>query len=232
MWLKVARTNKNPLLICSYFLETVNELNKLPCVVRLDRGTENVHIGSTQQLFRGSHTDELAAVSVMYGASTHNQRIERFWSYLRQTLLQEYMTLFRGYLDSGIVDSSNASHMECLAFCFMSVLRRELQSVVTTWNNHRVRQMKHAECPSGVPNILFEHCDVYGSQDQAKIPNRDIYMHCMEQYANHSVPDCDPEFEEWALRYMSSNVIPIPHDIDSACTLFSRLIRELLKVSS
>lgn len=102
IWLEVARTNKNPDLVCSYFLRSVSELNMVPRVVRLDRGTENVHLARSQGALRAQHQDELVAVAAMFGASTHNQQIECFWSYLRQTLLQDYMTLLRGYLDPGL----------------------------------------------------------------------------------------------------------------------------------
>ena len=69
MWQKVARTNKNPDLIFSFFLDAIWENNLTPCVVRMDRGTENVHIASAQRLLRATHEDSLAKVAVMFGSS-------------------------------------------------------------------------------------------------------------------------------------------------------------------
>ena len=80
IWLEVARTNKQPDLIASYFLKSVEQLELVPRVVRMDRGTENVHVANCQQILRSEHTDGLSATAAMFGSPTHNQRIERFWS--------------------------------------------------------------------------------------------------------------------------------------------------------
>lgn len=47
----------------------------VPRCVRMDRGTENTLIEDIQQSFRSQHTDDMAAHSVLYGSSTHNQVI-------------------------------------------------------------------------------------------------------------------------------------------------------------
>lgn len=156
IWLTVARTNKSPSPICSHFLESVKDLNLVPSVVRLDLVTENTNIAKCQKILRSPHDDSLADVAVMYGSSNHNQQIERFWSYLRTVLLQDYMNVFKD-ISSGAVDSSNMTHMECVAFCFLPILRSELQAVFSSWNTHRLRNVKYSRCPSGVPNILFDH---------------------------------------------------------------------------
>ena len=41
LWLKVVRTNNNPIVPAKYFLETVNEFGSCPSIVRTDCGTEN-----------------------------------------------------------------------------------------------------------------------------------------------------------------------------------------------
>lgn len=69
IWLKVGRTNKDPSVVCTNFLESVNRCNLTPSIVRMDRGTENVHIASVQKLFRATHCDRLSRVSVMYGSA-------------------------------------------------------------------------------------------------------------------------------------------------------------------
>ena len=127
LWLEVDKTNKNPNLICTYFLDTVEHLGVTPRIVRMDRGTENVGIADVQMLLRSSHDDDLVGCSVMFGSSTHNQRIERWWGYCRNALLQCYMDLFKDLELSGILQMTNNLHLECLKFCFMKVLRKELR---------------------------------------------------------------------------------------------------------
>ena len=40
LWLNVGSTNNNPNVIAKYFLDTVIQLNTIPCILRCDRGTE------------------------------------------------------------------------------------------------------------------------------------------------------------------------------------------------
>lgn len=114
MWIKVELTNKNPRLIGTFFFAAIKHFNPVPRVVRLDRGTENVHIANVQRLLHSGHSDGLVPADVMFGASTHNQRIKMFWSYLQRVLLNDYMNLFKDYSDLGMIGSSNDIHMECL----------------------------------------------------------------------------------------------------------------------
>ena len=116
LWLKVGRGNKDPDLICYHFLASVKATGHVRCVVCLDRGTENVHVATAQKILTANHEDSLSSCCAMYGASTRNQRIECFWSHLKRFFLQDYMDLFKDNITSGVVDTSNPSHMELLAF--------------------------------------------------------------------------------------------------------------------
>ena len=60
LWLEVGPSNNNPQVIALYFVRTVLQLEKAPCVLRCDRGTENVHIEKIQKHIRQSHDDEFA----------------------------------------------------------------------------------------------------------------------------------------------------------------------------
>lgn len=229
IWLKVERTNKDPHLICTFFLEAVKHFNLVPRVVRMDRGTENVHIANVQRLLRSEHSDSLAPSAVMFGSSTHNQRIERFWSYLRRVLLNEYMNLFKDYLDLGVIDSSNTTHMECLSFCFMPVIRSELNSVLLSWNRHRVRQMKHAGCPSGVPDALFNDPEIVGFEKQGTEVDDGVLDRCYQLHQTE-LPDCNPVFAEWAFQQLIANDLQEPSSVSDAMSLFSKLIIEVHKI--
>ena len=86
IWLQVASTNNDPYVICRYFADTVGEMKGVPKIVRADRGTENVNIETMQTFLRSAHQDDRALhnTTFMYGRSTANQRIESWWSKLRQ----------------------------------------------------------------------------------------------------------------------------------------------------
>ena len=83
LWLEVSSTNKDPSVVLHYYLNAIKHANIVPSILRCDRGTENFLTGDVQTLFRSDHNDELKSVATIYGRSTHNQRIEFFWSHLK-----------------------------------------------------------------------------------------------------------------------------------------------------
>ena len=51
LWLEVNSTNKNPNVIASHYLETINQIGGVPKRMRCDKGTENTIIALLQQFF-------------------------------------------------------------------------------------------------------------------------------------------------------------------------------------
>ena len=77
LWFNLSSSNNNPKIIANYYLCCIMELNLIPRVVRVDRGTENVIVCGIQRFFRTNHTDSQSKEkSFIYGHSTANQRIE------------------------------------------------------------------------------------------------------------------------------------------------------------
>ena len=64
-----------------------------PLKVRTDWGTENGLVAAAQCFFIGN---DLAHI---YGTSPHNQRIEQWWSYLRQHLTSWWINFFKDLLE-------------------------------------------------------------------------------------------------------------------------------------
>ena len=65
LWLEVNSSNKNPSVIASHYLNTVQQLWGVPRRMRCDRGTKNTIIGTLQQFFRWHGNDEFAGVVVL-----------------------------------------------------------------------------------------------------------------------------------------------------------------------
>ena len=124
MWLHVEPAKIDSKVVLGYFLKVVDCLKGkyhahtlqdfftksypftgCPCILRMDRGTENVRVAEVQVALRMNHTDERAGVrSIIYGSSPTNsvrpysfvsykpsicflvliQRIESWWSRLRR----------------------------------------------------------------------------------------------------------------------------------------------------
>ncbi|KAH3880930.1 hypothetical protein DPMN_004852 [Dreissena polymorpha] len=92
VWLNVYTTNNDPKVIGGYFLKVVEIIGGTAYMIRGDFGTENVLIKDMQNWFK-RHSDH--DTSYLEGASTQNQRIEGWWSYLRRQHIQHWMDIFK-----------------------------------------------------------------------------------------------------------------------------------------
>ena len=158
MWLKVDRTNNNPEVTAGFFLNCVDELGGCPTLLRTDCGTENVIIAATQCFLRDDDDDDndefAGEKSHRYGASTMNQRVEAWWSYLRHSRLTWWINFFKDLVDSGTLFSGNTIHVKCLWFCFAEIIQKDLDFVCLHWNTHYIRKSGYDTIP-GKPDELY-----------------------------------------------------------------------------
>ena len=85
LWLEANSTNKNPSIIASHYLSTVQQLKGVPVRMRCDKGMENTIMGRLQQFFRWHDDGDFAgSKSFVQGKSSGNQRIEARWSTFRE----------------------------------------------------------------------------------------------------------------------------------------------------
>ena len=75
IWLKVCRTNNDPKIPASFFIQSVQHFKFCPSKVQTDCGTENGILAALQCALVGS------ADAHRYGNSPSNQRIENWWSH-------------------------------------------------------------------------------------------------------------------------------------------------------
>jgi hypothetical protein len=122
IWMNVYRTNNNPKVIGGYFLEAVRLLRGCPKLVRGDYGTENKLVCDFQMFLRRNCTDNAAGRCYLDGASTCNQRIESWWSFLRKECSQFWMELLRPLIDSGDFQGCFLDK-GIMQFCFTSPLQ-------------------------------------------------------------------------------------------------------------
>ena len=158
MWLKVTRSNNCPDVIASFYLDCVGEHSGCPVQLLTDKGTENGTAATIQCFFR----DSLDAHK--YVKSTHNQRIEACWAYIRKSRCSWWINFFKDLIEQDIFNPANELQIECLWFCFSALLQKELDNVKEHWNTHHIRPSSHSTI-SGRPDSLFYFPDTQGGQN-------------------------------------------------------------------
>ena len=158
IWLRLDRTNNNPVVIGRYYMDAVKEYGGCPMKVRTDYGTENGLVAAAQCYFIGN---DLAHI---YGTSPHNQRIEGWWSYLKQHLSTWWMNFFKDLLEQQVFTTGNELQMECLWFSFSGLIQQDLDRVKEHWNSHYIRESRH-DTVKGRPNELFYLPELRNTED-------------------------------------------------------------------
>ena len=160
LWLTASTTNNDPLVIANHYLGCISRLGMVPRLLRMDLGTENVYCEELQVFFIKKSD------SFLYAASTHNQRIETFWSRLKKFKLSWWIDFFDDMIRSRIHKPACPLHKEVLIFSFMPVIQSQLNECVRIWNTRRIRQS--AKAPGGIPEILFNVPSSAGFRNRGK----------------------------------------------------------------
>ncbi|KAK6178305.1 hypothetical protein SNE40_010196 [Patella caerulea] len=206
LWLEVASTNKDPFVICSYFARCIKEINGIPLKIRADRGTENVHVELMQNSLSTLNTEneDNMQVHFLYGKSTANQRIENWWSKFGMMGMTTWINHFKAMSDAGIIDTSEELDIQCIIFCYINLLRTELERIVEMWNTHSIRRSRNSQQPYGKPDVIYCLPELNGSQDYLQLLNTNELATLSEALVK-TTPCCKEEFRELFLLTMDLN---------------------------
>ncbi|XP_069108591.1 uncharacterized protein, partial [Argopecten irradians] len=231
VWLKAGLSNNNPKLIANLYLKFIVTLGRVPHLVRGDAGTENVLVKDLQVSLRMHHGDEMAGIrSYITGRSSGNQRIERLWGTLRFTFTDFWRNKFRVMRDSGMFDTANPLHSECIRFCFLPIIQEQLDIFVLNWNSHRIRSQRHLNIPHGIPDVLYYQPEIYETYDRSHpLP---CTLETIDEVASEFTSECPPrgctdEFLQIVelTTGMTRDQMPCIKTIEDADELFVALIQ-------
>lgn len=232
LWLKLGNTNRKSSTVAGFFLEYALEITGLPQLIRVDGGTENTLMLKIQKILRENGTDRNAMRPYFVGRSVHNQRIESFWAYLRSHFTSFWMFFFQGMMDFHLFDPNNSLHCNVLQFCFTELLRNEVNAIFFDWNNHRIRKMRNANCPSGVPEVIFQFPRLFGSRDYKQEVSRPILEYARSVLAEPLYQyGCSDSFAEICLEFMNYHGYDnMPTTWNEAVQLYTWLTGELSNI--
>ena len=97
--------------------------------------------------------------------------------------------------DSGIYRDGDNLLDECLKFCFLPVLRRELHLVAELWNTHNIQSQKRHEVEGGKPDIMFFMPEAYKTCDYLRTVDIEDVRLCRRLYTEKCA-DLNENIEE------------------------------------
>ena len=226
LWLEVGPSNNNPNVIAKNYLEAVLQLNTLPCILRCDRGTENVHLARIQPFLRRDHDDMFSGNdSFIYGKSTGNQRIESWWSILRRQNANYWMNLFKDMITIGLFNPSDPIHIHCIRFCFMHLISNDLTRTAVEWNQHSIVTKKKDEGPRGKPDVLYFTPQRYNTVSYGNEICEEETSSILSEVEQNIPCDYSPVFTQ-----LVSELIPNwedPKNVEDALILYADILQDI-----
>ncbi len=226
IWLEVNTTNKNPEVIAQYYLDAVKQIGGAPQKIRSDDGSENSLIEAIHTYLRYSNSDNDTPVDsccFAIGRSTANQRIEAYWSHLVKDGPGWWINFFKDLRDLNLFNDSDPIHIECIRFCFMQILRKELHQVAQLWNEHIISPSKfgNSSGPRGKPDCMFFLPHLYDTENYQVT----IAFDELEELDHTAMcpADVTDEFNEFATCVMDELGWQSPSNVKEALDLYINL---------
>ena len=221
-WLYVGNSNRNSSIVLRFYLSYIQSIKGIPKILRTDGGTENSLMLKVHTVLH-EHIGNRHPCCIV-GRSVHNQRIERFWGYLRQHFTQRWIDLFHELLRENLYNPNDQINYELLQFCFTGILSKEIIDISEGWNYHRVRSTKGSICPAGIPEVLFFVPELNDGHDYESAVDDDLINFTDNTLgASQRKYGCTNEFAELCLEIMDIKNWDIPQSVDDALYLYCNL---------
>ena len=223
MWLEITRSNNNPHVVGKLFLDCIKEQQSCPTILRTDNGTENGIMAATQSFLRRNHPDVFSRVKAhQYGSSHSNQRIEAWWAMLRRSWALWWINFFKDLVTKGTLDTSKKLHLECLWFCFVTVMKKGLSENRESWNSHYVRKSRYYTA-HGIPDQLFFLPESVGAVDYKKTYIQQDLQEIEYQVVVPSEDETHDVYQEYFAYSSTLLGLHEPQDWRESLAMFERL---------
>ncbi|PBK68632.1 hypothetical protein ARMSODRAFT_887685, partial [Armillaria solidipes] len=167
-WLKIWWTNRNPILICSYYLDAIAATGFMPLVTQSDPGTENVRLAKAHTFLRQWNDRDLAGtIQHRWMHLKKNIPPEISWSQMRRSWAPGFEMLLEEGLRRGIFSPGNPLEVLIFRYIFIPFLQSELDDYVYMVNRRIKRRDKKRVRPHGVPLHIEQRPQFYGSRSYA-----------------------------------------------------------------
>ncbi|XP_060595300.1 uncharacterized protein LOC132749519 [Ruditapes philippinarum] len=227
IWLEAHRTNNDPKVVAGYFINAVRNIKGCPARIRADMGTENCYVRQMIMFLRSLGNEHNTETCYLEGSSTHNQRIEHWWGFLRRHNAQYWMDMF-GMLASIGCYTGNFVDKAILQFCFMNLIQEELNEIASLWNSHRIRPSKNQTSPNGRPVVMYTCPERFGVQDYLCNVTDNQIDACSEECIFKGPMVCEETVFELCTFLMNDSRKEMPTCGEEAVVLYQFLRTEVL----
>lgn len=204
----------------------MKQIGGAPRKMRSDDGSENSSVEALHTyLTYNTSNDNTNLCCFAIGRSTANQRIEAYWSQLVKDGPGWWINFFKDLRDLNLFNDSDPVQVECIRFCFMHILRKELHQVAELWNQHIISSSKfgNSSGPRGRPDCLYFLPHLYGTENyQTAIASNEL-----EEFDHSTMCPADvcDEFKEFALCIMDELGWQTPENVKEALDLYIKFIK-------
>ena len=108
IWLRVTKTNNNPSVAPTFYVDALKKEKKAPSILRSGCGTESGAMAAIQ-CYLHQNTE-----AHKFSTSVSNQRIENWLSFMRRDYASWIINFFKGLVHEGSLLPRNYLHMECV----------------------------------------------------------------------------------------------------------------------
>lgn len=193
--------------------------------MRCDDGTEKSVVESLHLFLRSTHDDEDVGYDCFsIGRSSSNQRIEAYWSHLIKDSPWWWRNFFTYLRDINLFIDSDPVYLECIRFCFMDLLRKELDTVTELWNQHIVSSSQYGNSSGrrGHPDCMFYLPHLYDTQSYMQEASATLVAEFYDAKMKRN--DYTEEFEQFVNTVMQGEMFCRPKDVKEGLELYLRVV--------
>ena len=118
-------------------------------------------------------------------------------------------------VDLEIFDPSEPALLDCIRFCFMTILRKELTEITNEWNRHLLSPNRN-NTPSERTGVMYFLSHLSGTTDHMV----SIDTAVTDEFIDTTNADLSDEFGEFVETLMNENNMEMSHDASSAFDLY------------
>ena len=219
IWIEVTSSNKKPELIAKFYLDAVKSLEGIPLQIKADNGTEHFLI-EPMHLHLSTLNGNLEINHFSIITSPQNQRIESYWSVLQRDRLGWWRRFFQDLVDLELLNTKDPVVLDCIYYCFMGIIRQELNSVKEDWNSHIISS------PTGRPSCMYYLPHLYDKKDCVQKINKEEIEE-FDSVIGELPSGFTTKFSAFSRTVIPNNGIKAPTNPSEALNLYLYLLEKI-----